>query len=90
MTTREWIQGVVNDNLGQLIDDLKALEPKDRWAVVERLMGYITPKLQSLDTQEQIRLEYVELERLLKSAPDEAIDAIAEKVMKLNELSKQK
>jgi hypothetical protein len=90
ITTREWIQGLVNGNLAQLEKDLKVLEPRDRWAIVEKLMGYITPKLQSLDTEEQIRIEYLELERLLKASPDKAVQRIADKVMKLKELSNKK
>ena len=90
VTMKVWIQGLVSDNLEQLKKDLGDLDPRDRWNIVEKLMGYITPKLQSLDTQEQIRLEYLELETLLKKAPDEAVQRIADKVMELKELSEQK
>ena len=85
---REWIHGLISDNLDQLKDDLKAMEGRDRWPVIERLMGYITPKLQSLDTETQIKMEYSELERLLRNAPDGAVAKIADRVRELKEISK--
>ena len=85
---KEWIQGLVSENLDQLKDDLKAMEGRDRWAVVEKLMCYITPKLQSLDTEAQIKIEYIELERLLRNAPDVAIQRIVDKITELQKTSK--
>ena len=89
VTMKEWIQTLVNDNLGQLKKDLDALEPKDRWAVVERLMQYCTPKMQSVDATVQIAEEYAQLEKLLQNAPDEAVQRIADKVVELNKTAKK-
>jgi hypothetical protein len=46
---RVWIQQLINDNKDQLENDLQALEPKDRWQIIERLMNYIVPKQSSID-----------------------------------------
>ena len=88
VSMKEWIQGLVNDNLGQLKTDLDALEPKDRWAVVERLMQYCTPKMQSIDATVQIAEEYNQLERLLKNAPDKWVEKVVAKIQELKQTSK--
>jgi uncharacterized protein (UPF0305 family) len=72
---KTWIQKVIDDNRGQLEEDLKSLEPKDRWQIIEKLMAYTTPKMQSVEAK-------IELEKL-----DEAqLNQIAETM--LNNLEK--
>ena len=47
MVTREvrkWIFDVVQDNMEKLENDLKTLEPKERWAIIERILPYIVTK----------------------------------------------
>lgn len=44
---RQWVAKVVKKNRRQLEDDLAALEPKDRVAMLERLMQYVIPKQQN-------------------------------------------
>lgn len=90
LSMRERIQGLVNDNFEQLEVEFKALDAKDKWTIAERLIQYTTPKMQSLDTESQVKLEYSELERLLRSAPDEAVQRIADKVMELQKISNEK
>jgi len=43
---------------------------------------------ETVSVEAQIKTEYAELERLLKDAPDEVVDKIAEKVVILNRRSK--
>ena len=86
---RLWVSALIDGNRDRLEDDLKAVEPYQRLAILEKLMQYCIPKMQSIDATVQIAEEYNQLERLLKSAPDEAIQRIAEKVIALSELSKQ-
>jgi hypothetical protein len=69
--------------------DLKQLEPKERLMIFERLMQYTLPKQQSISVEAQIQAEYGALEKLLSNAPDEAIKAITERVIRLNQLNKQ-
>lgn len=44
---KQWVAKVVKKNRRQLEDDLAALEPKDRVAMLERLMQYVIPKQQN-------------------------------------------
>lgn len=46
---RSWIQQLINDNKNQLENDLQALEPKDRWQIIERLLNYCIPKQSAVD-----------------------------------------
>jgi uncharacterized protein (UPF0305 family) len=52
-----WIAGLINKNRRQLEKDLKALEPRERWQVIEKLMAYTVPKMQSVEAR-------IDLERL--------------------------
>lgn len=44
-----WIKELIDENRNQLKTDLKALEPKERWQIIEKLMQYTTPKIQSIE-----------------------------------------
>lgn len=44
---RAFIGEVVDRNRRQIVKDLKALEPKDRLVILEKLMQYIVPKQQA-------------------------------------------
>lgn len=46
-TVREWLCGLIDKNRRQIEQDLKALEPKDRLTMLEKLMGYTVPKMTS-------------------------------------------
>lgn len=54
---KTWIQALIDNNRVQLERDLKALEPKERWQIIERLMQYTTPKMQNIEAH----LEYDKL-----------------------------
>jgi len=86
---REMIQKIIEDNIDSINDDLTNLEPKDRLVILERLMQYIIPKQQSVSVEAQIQAEYEAIERLLDKVPNEAIEAITERLIKLNLLNKQ-
>jgi len=47
---KTWIQALIDDNRGQLEADLKKLEPKERWQIIERLMQFVTPKMQAVES----------------------------------------
>lgn len=59
---RQWIKNLLDDNREQLIKDFKKLDPADRWRVTEKLIQYVTPKMQNVEatidinalTEEQI------------------------------------
>jgi uncharacterized protein (UPF0305 family) len=48
---KQWVKMLIENNLTLLESDLQALEPKERWQVVERLLQYVIPKCK--DVQEQ-------------------------------------
>lgn len=41
---KDWIVQVIDNNKQQMERDLKALSPKDRLAMLEKLMQYVVPK----------------------------------------------
>ena len=43
-TAKEWLSELINENRTQIEKDLKALEPKERLQVLEKLMQYVIPK----------------------------------------------
>ena len=44
-----WVKDLIDENTDQLEKDLKNLEPKDRWQVIQRLMEYTLPKQRSIE-----------------------------------------
>jgi len=46
---RLWVDKLINSNRKQLEADLRLLKPAERWSVIERLMNYTLPKMQSID-----------------------------------------
>ena len=46
---RIWVQGLIDQNRETLEADLLALEPQQRWMVVEKLMNYCIPKQSSIE-----------------------------------------
>lgn len=45
---KDFVANLLDDNRQQIIDDLKSLRPKERLAVLERMMQYVLPKQQSV------------------------------------------
>lgn len=82
---KEFIRNLINDNREQIIEDLRALQPYQRLLFVERLINYVLPKQASVDIQTQIEAEYKALERLIDEAPDEFVNKITDKIIKIQE-----
>lgn len=80
---RKWLSEVLNENRNQFEKDLKILTPEDRIRTLSGLFNYIIPKQQSLSIEEQIISETESLTRFLREAPEEAIEAIAQRVIEL-------
>ena len=53
-----------------MADDMKALEPKDRLDIMVKLMGFITPKPQSIDMSVTSKTSLTIEEALLKLAKE--------------------
>ena len=82
---KEFIKNLIDNNRSQIISDMKKLEPYQRLLFIERLIGYVLPKQAAVDVKSQIDAEYKALERLIDDAPNEFIDRITDKVLKLQE-----
>ena len=48
---RQWLSAVLEKNRSQMEKDLKALEPKERLQILERLMQYVVPKQQAVSAE---------------------------------------
>jgi hypothetical protein len=53
-TLKEFVANLVDDNREQIVKDLKALKPKERLAVLERMMQYVLPKQQAVSAEMDI------------------------------------
>lgn len=70
---REWIAKLIDDNRQQLEQDLRALEPHQRWQVIERLMQYTTPKMQSGEAK-------INLDQLTDTQLDTVINELSKNI----------
>lgn len=48
---RDWISDLVDENRTQITRDLKNLDSKDRLIILEKLMQYCIPKMQSVEAK---------------------------------------
>ena len=82
---KAFVQKVLEDNQQVFIEDLQAIEPEKRLAILEKLMNFCIPKMQSVSVEAQINAEYIALEKLLETAPQEAIEQISIRILELRE-----
>lgn len=66
-----------------LDEDLAQMQPQERARLITNLAGFVIPKQQALSVEDQTRIEADALTTWLETAPDEAIDAIAAKVLEM-------
>jgi hypothetical protein len=78
-----WVRGLLEKNTELFEQDLAQLESKDRLSVLQGLLKYSIPTLQSVSVETQLAAEYAELKKLLDEAPDEAIELISNKILTL-------
>lgn len=67
----------------QVKDDLRRLEPNERVKAYISLLSYAIPKQATITAEAKIQSEFSQLEKLLRTAPEEAVTAIAAKVMEM-------
>jgi len=86
---RQFVRTILEENKNLFRSDLRKVSPEVRLAIYERLLQYVLPKQQHqlVTIQEQVSVEYIELERLLLAAPDQAVIKISEKVLQLQKLA---
>ena len=70
-------------------EDLEALSPSERVKAYSGLLNYVAPKQQSITLEEQAQIEEQALTNWLATAPEDAINAIAEKVLLLQAAHRQ-
>jgi len=86
---KNWLGGLIDDNKRQFEKDLKELLPEQRVKVLSGLFNYVIPKQQTLSIEEQINQETESLTRWLETAPEEAIEAISQKVLELQKMNER-
>ena len=69
-TLKEFVVNLLDDNREQIKDDLKALRPKDRLAVLERFMQYVIPKQQAVNADVDFNELSKEIVIVHKGDPD--------------------
>ncbi|MCR5192545.1 MAG: hypothetical protein K6D59_04500 [Bacteroidales bacterium] len=72
---RQWISEVIDANREQMIEDLKAVEPKERLQILERLLQYIIPKRTHFDETTMSMTHTISFEEYMKMLNGETIDA---------------
>lgn len=80
---RSWVKSLIDDNRETLEADLDRLEALDRWKLITQLLGFVVPKLEKITFDQQIEAEYTQIKELLENAPEEAVNAIYERIINL-------
>lgn len=80
---KQWVKTLLETNQNQFSADLLQVDAKERLQVMTALLKYAIPTLQSVSVEAQIQAEYSELQKLLNNAPNEAIEAITQKILTL-------
>ncbi|MBR6929766.1 MAG: hypothetical protein IKH61_06005 [Bacteroidales bacterium] len=91
--TKDWISQLIDRNKKQIEKDLKSMDAETRVKALFSLLNYIVPKQSTISIEEQAKIEEEALIKFLETAPDEAIEAIAAKVIEMqqkNETSQSK
>ena len=86
---RQWVEAILSKNRRQIERDFADVDPDSRLRFVEKLMAYVLPQQMAVTIEDQMAEEYKQLEALLAKCPQEAIDAIADKVIKLQEYNRK-
>lgn len=65
---RNMVKNIVEENMEQIRQDIATLTPRERVAVIEKLMQYVIPKIQSveLDAQKEVNSAVTLLRELAK------------------------
>lgn len=64
--SREWLNMILDKNRRQIEKDLKALDPKDRLAILEKFMSYTIPKMSSMSLNFE-KLSEAELDIIIET-----------------------
>ena len=76
---RQLVASIVEKNIDKVTDDLSKMQPKDRVAMLEKLMAYVLPRMQAItanvsaEVEQRSRIDFGKL-------TDKDITEIADKV----------
>lgn len=70
---KEWLSKLIDKNRRQMERDLKALEPKERLQILERLMQYVVPKQQAVSAK-------IDFDKLNDNQLDMIIDELTKNI----------
>ena len=48
---KDWMKELIDSNREKLEQDLMKLEPAQRWKLIEKLLGYVVHKMQSVEAK---------------------------------------
>lgn len=68
---KDWMKELIDSNREKLEQDLMKLEPAQRWKLIEKLLGYVVPKMQSVEAK-------IDLNKL----SDEQLDSIVNELVR--------
>lgn len=68
---RQWVNDLLNSNRATFAEDLRRIEPHQRLAIMEKLLSYALPRLQSVES----KIDYSNL-------TDDQIDKIITEITK--------
>lgn len=88
--TKDWILAIIEENKERIRADLESMDSETRVRAVFSLLNFVTPKQQSISIEEQAKIEEDALFAFLENAPEEAINAIAERVLELQRRNSDK
>lgn len=80
---KEWINELLTNGRDKFEQALLQVSPDEYLRHYMGLLSYVTPKMQAVSVDAVLDAEYKNLERLIDSAPDEIVDEIAKRVIKL-------
>ena len=87
--TKDWIMQLIDRNRKQIEKDLKDMDAETRVKALFSLLNYIVPKQSTISIEEQAKIEEEALIKFLETAPDEAIEAIAAKVIEMQQKNEE-
>lgn len=88
--TKDWILAIIEENKERIRADLESMDSETRVRAVFSLLNFVTPKQQSISIEEQAKIEEDALFAFLENAPEEAVNAIAERVLELQRRNSDK
>lgn len=88
-STKQWIEDLLSEGRATFVRKMKKLSPDDYCRLYAAMLNYIMPKQQAVSIEQQTQTEFRELETLLRNAPEEAAELIAQKVLEIQQAREQ-